>query len=86
MNSQNRGVHWWRNHPWLGRHLAAENRSKFPLEELARYNNKHVAWLPDGSGIRDADEDALVLWERIKASGDDASWYTYEYLSDEPQV
>jgi hypothetical protein len=79
-------VPWWRNDPWMGRHLAAENRNKFPLEELARYHNQVVAWFPDGSGIRDADEDADALWERIKASGDDPSWYTYEFISLDPMM
>lgn len=86
MSSQSESVPWWRNHPWMGRHLAAENRSKFPLDELYKYNNMHVAWYPDGSGIRDADRDGMVLWERIKASGDDPTWYTYEFVSDEPMI
>jgi hypothetical protein len=85
MKPQPEEVPWWRNDPWMGRHLAAENRAKFPLEELAKYN-MHVAWLPDGSGVRDADKDAETLWERIKASGDDPRWYTYEYVSDEPMI
>jgi hypothetical protein len=86
MSEQPKEVPWWRNHPWMGRHLAAENRNKFPLEELAKYNNMHVAWFPDGSGIRDADEDGEALIERIKASGDDLSWYTYEFITDEPML
>jgi hypothetical protein len=40
-----------------------------------------VAWFPDGSGIRDADQDGDVLMERLRASGDDLSWYNYEYVS-----
>jgi hypothetical protein len=76
------GVPWWRNHPWLGRHLFAENRAK-NLHLLSGYNRMEVAWFPDGSGIRDADPDAVALWERIKASGDDPSWYNYEYVTDE---
>jgi hypothetical protein len=68
----------------MGRHLAAENRNKFPVAELLKYDGQHVAWFPDGSGIRDADPDGVLLWERIKASGDDPSWYTYEFISTEP--
>jgi hypothetical protein len=41
-----------------GRPSAAENRNKFPMDELLKYDGKHVAWFLDGSGIRDADEDA----------------------------
>jgi hypothetical protein len=79
-------VPWWRNDPWLGRHLWNENVAKFPREELAKYNNVHVAWYPDGSGIRDADPDGAALWKRIEASGDDPSWYCYEWISDEPVI
>jgi hypothetical protein len=73
------GVPWWRNDPWLGRHLFVENRNK-NVNLLAPYNQMHVAWFPDGSGIRDADLDLFVLWERIKASGEDPSWYNFEYV------
>ena len=76
------GVPWWRNHPWLGRHLFVENRTK-NLHLLREYDQMEVAWFPDGSGIRDADPDPDALWDRIKASGDDPSWYNYEYVSDE---
>ena len=74
-------VPWWRNDPWFGGHLFYENRNKFPGEELLKYDHMHIAWNPDGSGIRDADEDRVVLWKRIKASGDDPQWYHYEYFS-----
>jgi len=74
-------VPWWRNHPWLGRHLFAENRNK-NCELLLPYDNMTVAWFPDGSGIRDADVDEITLRERIKASGDDPDWYLYEYVRD----
>jgi hypothetical protein len=85
MNPQ-QDIPWWRNHPWLGRHLFRENRENFPREELLKYHNKHVAWFPDGSGIRDADEDGMVLMERLKASGDDLSWYNYEYVWIDPDL
>jgi hypothetical protein len=80
------GVPWWRNHPWHGRHLFAENRSRFPPEELLKYNHRYVAWYPDGSGIHDSDPDSLVLRERIKASGDDPAWYLIEYITDETYI
>src|SRR5262249_48482005 len=82
MNQQQQDVPWWRNHPWMGRHLFRENRNKVPLEELAKYFNKHVAWFPDGSGVRDSDVDRQALWDRIEASGDDPSWYSYEFVED----
>ena len=55
------GVPWWRNDPWNGRHLFWENRGKFPAEELRKYNGRHVAWFPDGSGIHDSDPDPDAL-------------------------
>jgi hypothetical protein len=73
-------VPWWRNDPWLGAHLYRENRGRFPFEELVKYHHKQVAWFPDGSGIRDADADGDALLARIEASGDDPSWYCYEFV------
>jgi hypothetical protein len=78
-------VPWWRNHPWLGRHLFAENRFK-NSELLWKHEGMHVAWFPDGSGIRDADVDGIALVDRIRASGDDPGWYTFEYVPIEPQI
>jgi hypothetical protein len=78
-------VPWWRNHPWLGRHLFMENRNK-NCELLLKYDGMHVAWFPDGSGIRDADVNGIALFERIKASGDDPEWYVYEEVMNEPQL
>jgi hypothetical protein len=80
------GLPWWRNDPWHGRHLFAENRAKFPAEEVWKYNGQFVAWFPDGSGIRDADPDQVVLRERIKAAGEEPYWYTIEYISDEAYI
>jgi hypothetical protein len=75
---------WWRTHPWHGAHLFWENRNKVPLEVLEKYNHMHVAWFPDGSGIRDADADGVAMIDRIRASGDDPQWYTYEYVETGP--
>jgi hypothetical protein len=83
--SQN-GVPWWRTDPWNGRHMFYENRAKFPVEELLKYNGKYVAWFPDGSGILDSDIDRKALRERIIASGDDPFFYNIEYITDEAQI
>jgi hypothetical protein len=86
MSEQKNGeLPWWRNHPWLGGHLYAENRNR--NAHLTRpYEGMVVAWFPDGSGIRDADRDRGALWDRIKASGDDPSWFCYEYIEEEPTL
>lgn len=79
------GVPWWRNDPWLGRHLFDQNREKnLPL--LAPYMHQHVAWYPDGSGIRDADPDPIALMKRLQAAGEDVYWYNFEYVSDQLEV
>ena len=80
------GVPWWRKDPWYGGHLFSENRNKFPLEELAKYNGKYVAWIPDGSGIHDSDTDPVALRARIRASGDEPAMYHIEYISDETYI
>jgi hypothetical protein len=79
------GVPWWRNDPWLGGHLFLENRNK-NCALLLQYDGMHLAWFPDGSGIRDADADGFELWKRIEAPRDDPSWYVYEYFSTEPNI
>jgi hypothetical protein len=83
MSEQQDGVPWWRNDPWNGRQMFHENRGKFPVEELLKYNNKYVAWFPDGSGIYDSDPDPDALRERIRAAGDEVALYCIEYITDE---
>ena len=68
MNTPLQDVPWWRNHPWMGRHLYWENRNKFPLEELLKYNNKHVAWFPDGSGVVFMSEGRDGNWDLYRAN------------------
>jgi len=77
----NNGVPWWRNDPWMGRHLFAENREK-NRHMLENYREMHVAWYPDGSGIRDADSDLTRLKERLRAAGEDLNWYHFEHVTD----
>jgi len=76
---------WWRSDPWLCAHQWMANRNH-NCDLLLGYEGKLVAWYPDGSGIRDADEDPGALEARIKASGDDPEWYRYEYVSTMAQV
>jgi hypothetical protein len=80
------GVPWWRKDPWYGGHMFLANRSKFPMEELRKYNRQYVAWIPDGSGIHDSDPDPIALEERIKASGDEVAMYHIEYITDETYI
>ena len=73
-------VPWWRNDPCQGRYLWQERRSRFPVEQLAPYSGRTVAWYPDGSGIRDAGPNMAVLCERFQALGEDPFWYNFEYI------
>jgi hypothetical protein len=76
-------VPWWRNDPCYGGHMFLENRGKFPIEELRKYNHQYVPWIPDGSGFHDFDTDPIGLHERVKASGDEPAIYHIEHISDE---
>jgi hypothetical protein len=58
----------------------ADNRNNFPLEELARYGGKEVAWWPDGTRIVDADEDGNELTRRLLAAGYDLSFFVFERI------
>jgi hypothetical protein len=80
------GVPWWRKDPCYGGEMFLKNRSTFPVEELAKYNGKYVAWIPDGSGIHDSDTDRAALRARIRAAGDEPAMYRIEYITDETYV
>lgn len=74
----------WRKHIWLGKHLFHENYAKNIGWVTEKYLYHHVAWLPDGSGIRDADKDRKALWQRIRRTPDDNPyWYLITYITDE---
>jgi hypothetical protein len=49
------------------------NRNAFPLEELARYAGRYVAWSPDGTRILASDADELELDATLRAAGHDTS-------------
>ena len=46
-----------------------ENRSKFPLEELAKYWGKHVAFSPDGTRIVASGDTLEELDATLDAAG-----------------
>lgn len=48
-----------------------ENRTRFPLGELAKYQGKWVAFSDDGSRIIASSEDLLALDKLIVAAGAD---------------
>jgi hypothetical protein len=47
------------------------NQSRFPREELAKYNGQHVAWSPDGTRILVANTDPAQVDTLLVAAGYD---------------
>jgi hypothetical protein len=49
------------------------NQSRFPREELEKYNGQYVAWSPDGTRILAAHVDAAQVDAQLLAAGLDPS-------------
>jgi hypothetical protein len=47
------------------------NQSRFPREELEKYNGQYVAWSPDGTRILAADPDPFRVDALLSAAGYD---------------
>jgi hypothetical protein len=62
-----------------------ENRSKFPLEELAKYAGKHVAFSPDGTRIVASGRTEEELEGALQAAGIPFSQVVWSYI-DGPDV
>jgi hypothetical protein len=62
-----------------------ENRSKFPLEELAKYAGKHIAFSPDGTRIVASGDSFDEVVEKLQAAGIDFSQVVHSYI-DSPDV
>jgi hypothetical protein len=62
-----------------------ENRCKFPLEELAKYAGKHVAFSPDGKRIVASGDTDEEMEANVVAAGIDPSQVVGAYI-DEPGV
>jgi hypothetical protein len=59
-----------------------ENRQKFPLEELAKYAGRHIAWSWEGDRIVDSAEDENQLWDKLVAAGIDPQRVVFSYVDD----
>ena len=62
-----------------------ENRSKFPLDELAKYAGKHIAFSPDGTRIVASGDSFDEVVEKLQAAGIDVSQVVHSYI-DGPDV
>ena len=57
-----------------------ENRRKFPLEELAKYWGKHVAFSPDGTRIVASGDSLDEVVETLSAAGIHFSQVVHAYI------
>jgi glucose/arabinose dehydrogenase len=57
-----------------------ENRSKFPLQELAKYWGKHVAFSPDGTRIVASGDTEVELDDALDAAGIHFSQVVHSYI------
>jgi hypothetical protein len=59
-----------------------KNRQAFPMDELAKYMGKHVAWGDDGKRIVASAEDELQLDKAVLAAGYDPREVVFSYIPD----
>lgn len=62
-----------------------ENRRQFPLEELAKYWGKHVAFSPDGTRIVASGDSFDEVIDQLQAAGIHFSQVVHSYI-DGPDV
>ncbi len=63
-----------------------KNRQEFPVEELARYAGKYVAWSPDGTHILASNEDELQLANAVQAAGHNSAEVLIAFVPSEDDV
>ena len=89
---------WWGIRVKMGRKMALlarsfrgdmptaqfnKNRESFPLDELAKYEGKWVAFSPDGTKIVAADADLLALDQHVRDAGFNPSDVCFESVPNE---
>lgn len=60
--------------------LYAENRRRFPVDQLAPYYGKFVAWSPDGTRILASGNEREEVWKQLEAAGIDAGQVVNDYI------
>jgi hypothetical protein len=64
----------------------ADNRSKFPLDQLEKYAGKYVAWSPDGKSIIASHDDEISLDAALARFGYDASTILVTFVPPSDEV
>jgi hypothetical protein len=59
-----------------------KNRAEFPLDELAKYAGKHVAFSPDGTRILASGESMDDVCRKLEVLGIHFSQVVHEYLEE----
>jgi hypothetical protein len=60
--------------------MYAENRNKFPLDQLDKYAGMYVAWSPDGTRIITCGKDRVALWKALEDADIDFSQVVGEFI------
>lgn len=60
--------------------LYAENRRRFPAEQLVPYYGKFVAWSPDGTRIVASGKEREQVWKQLEDAGLDPSQFVNDYI------
>jgi hypothetical protein len=63
-----------------------KNRAAFPVDELAQYIGKWVAFSPDGTKIVAAHEDLEALAQLLEQTGIDPQTVVFEGLPEEDTI
>jgi hypothetical protein len=58
----------------------AENRQRFPAEQLVPYYGKFVAWSPDGTRIVASGKEREEVWKQLEQAGLDPSQYVNDFI------
>ena len=58
-----------------------KNQSRFPLEELEKYNGKYVAWSDDGTHILTSDKDESRVYQWLCDAGYNPGEILISYVS-----
>jgi hypothetical protein len=64
--------------PWLGPEFF-ENRHKYPIDELVKYEDQHIAWSWDGTRILANASTEEELGRKLGAAGIDPSRVVFDY-------